>query len=712
MPDTVTPHLGLVKPEINGPQTENVWGFDLNANFDKIDAGFGQFVLGEAPLDGFVYGRSNSAWVHAAPLDSPIFSGVPQAPNANPAAYDTQIATTKFVHDVAAGYAPIADPVFTGNPRAPTPVPGDNDDTIATTAFVTAASIAAGAVFPSNAAPGMNGVPNAGTSTLYSRGDHTHPSDTSRVAKSGDVMTGNLTISTVSPGVMLTKTASTGQHNQIMGQTNSIARWLVSLGDATAEGAGNAGSDFDIHRYANDGAYLGMPFNINRSNGTVSIAQQAVVNGVLFANSGVASTSWSTGSMVVVGGLGVSGNVNIQGGIVGSSFLSLAGSLTMAAGSIINLGGYGYIYGSTGGLIEQASSYTWANLAGAVGFMTLTQQQLNIPLQTASDHYATGALITAGGVGIGKALNAGGFIRSYSGQLFLQGYGGDPNQSIIYLNANNSIYLHNNGSQVGLVGLPLRLTYGGDILGGNEWALYGYSNQSRGRFFYDNTNLWMQATALQFCGIGGAPATSTFTGPNSTATSNGAVVVSGGLGVTGSANLGPTTVWGGLGCTGDFYTSTKSYFNAATPAWVPPWDVAMIVKFTGTTVQFGMGMRPIYDNTTAIGFLRADGQVAVGNIYMTDVAVAYGTASDARLKSDLKPLESGDLIDRIKTYDFAWQNGKRGRGVLAQEAAKVVPEACYEQADTWFTDYSKFVPLLLAEMKALRARVAELEGRA
>jgi hypothetical protein len=711
MADTVTPKLGLVKPEINGQQTENVWGYDLNNNFDKIDAGFAQFVLGEAPQDGYVYGRSNLAWVHAAPLDSPAFTGVPTAPYP---VGTSGVATVQFVYDIAAGYAPIANPVFTGNPRAPTPAAGDNDDSIATTAFVTAASIAAGAVFPSNAAPGMNGTPNAGTSTLYSRGDHTHPSDTSRVAKTGDTMVGNLTISTVSPAVVFNKTAPTGQHNQLLGMTNSVNRWLVSLGDGVAEGANNVGSDFAIHRYANDGAYLGQPLNINRGTGTATFAQQTVANGVLFANSGVASTSWSTGSMVVVGGLGVSGNANIHGLITGDAGLSLtSGALTMAAGNVINLGGYGYIYGSTGGLIEQAGSYTWASMNGSVGFMSLTGQRLAVHLGTASTHYTDGCLVTTGGAGIGKALNVGGEIRTYTGQLFMQGFSGDPNQGVIWFNANQNIYMHSNGTtNILLQGLPLRLSNGGDILGGNTWSFWGYSNASNGRLFYDNTNLWMQATALQFCGIGGAPATSTFTGPASTSTSTGAVVVNGGLGVTGSANLGPTTIWGGLGCTGELYTSVKSYFHGATPAWIPPYNCAMILKFNGAGDQFGLGVRPIYDDTTAVGFLRADGTVAVGNIYMTASGVSYGTLSDARHKRDLKPLDSGRLIDRLEAYDFAWEDGKRGQGVLAQDAAKVVPQACYEQGEQWFTDYSKFVPLLLAEMKALRARVAELEGRA
>ena len=39
-----TPKFNLAKPLVNGPETENTWGFDLNANFDKIDAAIDEQV--------------------------------------------------------------------------------------------------------------------------------------------------------------------------------------------------------------------------------------------------------------------------------------------------------------------------------------------------------------------------------------------------------------------------------------------------------------------------------------------------------------------------------------------------------------------------------------------------------------------------------------------------------------------------------------------
>ena len=91
---------------------------------------------------------------------------------------DTSKADTTYVDSQNALKAPINNPVFTGDPRAPTPTAGDNDTSIATTAFVMTAVAAGGT--PSNTNPIMDGVAAPGVATAYSRGDHVHPSDTTK----------------------------------------------------------------------------------------------------------------------------------------------------------------------------------------------------------------------------------------------------------------------------------------------------------------------------------------------------------------------------------------------------------------------------------------------------------------------------------------------------------------------------------------------------
>ena len=53
----------------------------------------------------------------------------------------------------------------------------------------------------------------------------------------------------------------------IQGQRNGVLRWLLRVGNGGAETGANAGSDFDLHHYADDGGYLGQSLNFNRATG-------------------------------------------------------------------------------------------------------------------------------------------------------------------------------------------------------------------------------------------------------------------------------------------------------------------------------------------------------------------------------------------------------------------------------------------------------------
>jgi hypothetical protein len=164
-------------------------------------------------------------------LAGPAFTGAPTAPTAAPGTTTTQLATCAYVQAAVltsggvltfngragavtltaadlsgVGGALLASPSFTGFPLAPTATPGTNTTQLATTAFVMAAVAAAtagvssfntrtGAVSliatdvtavlpPSATTPAMDGTASAGTASAWSRGDHVHPTDTSRYAAS------------------------------------------------------------------------------------------------------------------------------------------------------------------------------------------------------------------------------------------------------------------------------------------------------------------------------------------------------------------------------------------------------------------------------------------------------------------------------------------------------------------------------------------------
>jgi hypothetical protein len=103
-----------------------------------------------------------------------------------------------------------------------------------------------------------------------------------------------------------------------------------------------------------------------------------------------------------------------------------------------------------------------------------------------------------------------------------------------------------------------------------------------------------------------------------------------------------------------------------------------------------------------------------GSIGVNTTSTSFNTSSDERLKEDLKSFDAGNIVDDTNVYDFAWKaTGARSYGVIAQQANTVYPAAvAYDpEKDWWGIDYSKYVPVILQELKALRARVAELESK-
>lgn len=125
--------------------------------------------------------------------------------------------------------------------------------------------------------PLMDGTASVGSSTQWAREDHRHPTDTAiatgdalKVAKAGDTMTGDLTISKINPTIGLSKTAA-AQDISIAGRLNGVTRWILAPGNAAPESGSNAGSDFAVVRFSDAGAYLGQPLTISRVDGRITV---------------------------------------------------------------------------------------------------------------------------------------------------------------------------------------------------------------------------------------------------------------------------------------------------------------------------------------------------------------------------------------------------------------------------------------------------------
>jgi hypothetical protein len=102
-----------------------------------------------------------------------------------------------------------------------------------------------------------------------------------------------------------------------------------------------------------------------------------------------------------------------------------------------------------------------------------------------------------------------------------------------------------------------------------------------------------------------------------------------------------------------------------------------------------------------------------GATFVYNVTAAdFVLSSDVRLKTNLVPLTSAiDAVDTLTAYRYTHTKTERQEvGVLAQEVREVLPEAVTEGEDGMLgVSYDRLVPLLLAAVKEMSARIKTLE---
>lgn len=148
-------------------------------------------------------------------------------------------------------------------------------------------------------------------------------------------------------------------------------------------------------------------------------------------------------------------------------------------------------------------------------------------------------------------------------------------------------------------------------------------------------------------------------------------------------------------------------------------DDGLILNPNGliTTAKNGTG------TTTHINFVNNAAVTAtvVGTIKTSGSATSYNTSSDYRLKTDAQPMTGAtDRLKALNPVNFEWiSDGTRVDGFIAHEVADVVPEAISGDKDAvdedgnpdyQGIDQSKLVPLLVATIQELEARITQLEG--
>jgi hypothetical protein len=368
-----------------------------------------------------------------APLASPNFTGVATGVTATAGTASTQLATTAFVTNAilastggvasfntrtgavtlqaadvsGVGGALLAGPAFTGAPTAPTPGGGDSSTKIATTAFVSNAIASQAGVLSFNsrtgavslqaadvtdvggallASPSFTGTPIAPTAapgtntTQLATTAFVVAGDAAKVAKSGDAMSGALTIAAanalqvVPPAstdavIILNKPAS-GQGDNIVGQMAGLNRWSVNLGNNVAESGSNAGSDFAVNRYNDAGTVIDSPLTINRATGLATFSGSVSGVNATFSGNGSVTGAMTAGSYTapsIFNATSANAILNATGGsgvisLRPQGFGSTAGQMTVDAGGSVIITGNLTLSGS--GSVKGNGGYTCKAGAG------------------------------------------------------------------------------------------------------------------------------------------------------------------------------------------------------------------------------------------------------------------------------------------------------------------------------------------------------------
>jgi hypothetical protein len=343
------PTLGTVSVRIQN-------GYELGEIHDVA-------LASEANNDLLVYETSTALWKNKsfstlglltsataattyAPIAGPTFTGTVTIPaGASISGYLTS-ATAASTYQTLSGmssylttatasttYAPLASPSLTGVPLSTTAAVSTNTTQIATTAFVIGQA--------GSATPLMdNGTAVTGTSLLYARQDHVHPSDTAKASLTGATFTGLVT----TPAATTTTAGLNLPHGAAPTAPVNGDIWTTTGGVFARINAGTT-------QLMNLGSTQTVSGSITFSNASQTLGNSTAASTI---NIGTGATLTATTKAVNIGTNGVAGSTtNIAiGSTTGTSTTTLQGTtngITAAADTnSVALATTAYVVGQAG----------------------------------------------------------------------------------------------------------------------------------------------------------------------------------------------------------------------------------------------------------------------------------------------------------------------------------------------------------------------------
>ena len=556
--------------------------------------------------------------------------------------------------------------------------------------------------------------------------------DCSGQVKSGSISTGTFTATSLAASSGTDSTATNIGALTVVGGAG-IGKNLYVGGGITAAGSLDLGSgaiktsgSLDCGNITSSGTFSATTLSAtntaastNTANGAivvaggVGIAKNLIVGDGISAAGGItfsgitrvtnatSATSTSVAALTVAGGVGIAGGLYVAG-------ITTAGGITM--GGALNVGGVTNITNASTSNSVSSGALVVAGGVGIGGSLfanAITTQTLSAESTTASSNTSTGALVVKGGVGIvknmtlGQGISAGGAITTAD----KIGVGSVSIAPIAALDINGS------GQQIWI-----RSGAGGAITGATTGLKLEMSGLTANIQAFDYTATTGTAKSLQLNSTGGG----VFVGDGtaaSTSTTTGALVVKGGLGVSGALYVGGITTAGALNAgtlnVSSLSTLTRlSVFNGSTDLYGNSYTIAARATTLGTTNNGGV--IGTTNNQQIYGILGLDNTYAVyanGPILSTANITAF---SDIRNKENISTIENG-LSKTLALNGVLYtdkETQQRRTGLIAQDVLAVLPEAVHTTADGYYSlAYGNLVGLLVQAIKELNAKVDSLSAK-
>ena len=410
------------------------------------------------------------------------------------------------------------------------------------------------------------------------------------VVRGGLGVTGQLSFATASFGFTGITTNPT---MSFIGATSSSPITLTVLTDNSLNFEGSQGSVFSIDSNLSSGEIFsvsdisGLPIISASAGQTVNINEFGGYTQI--GNGSINSSSTSTGSLVVVGGLGITGNANIGGTVritnTTASISSTSGALTVSGGVGIGLSA------SIGGRLLLFNGANYTGLVSSATGNTVYTLPATSPATGSSVLVSTSAGVwswaSPSSVGNSSGGTTDGTVQYKSGS----GFAGT--NSFFYDTALYALRLGNfpGGETTSSTSAALKVEQTTGSFNGSVNGTMIAVNANSG-FTGDLLNLQTNAITKFRVDANGAIGTSSgfnaggdisiFSATPATNTTSGALQVRGGLGITGNAFIGGTTT----------VTSTTASISSSSGALVVSGGVGI-----GQTLFVGGNL---YQNTNAI----------------------------------------------------------------------------------------------------------------